>query len=795
MHPFHLNQGTIQRASTAPTDHGRTRSVSSSFQPSVHSAVTPSGASVPQLIYTQPTPLHGAQFHQPTLMYSQVPQQYPTLQPSSDPRRRSSTTEFQAAANPSYMHATTAPRVHLTQAQAASLQQQQQQQQTKEQQQQQQQQQGRNPQKELFDKIEAHHEKVMIERAPLTDKISRAFRKAFSSEKSPEVPKQPVPQVPSETLSRPSSAPAIVSKAPTITMADVQNGITPDTLSRIVQLFQADGLLPKDVVIQILYLAEARLQTLSNVNRIQQESIYTRSRTVIVGDLHGQYGDLCYILSSFGSPSNVNSYLFNGDFVDRGPKSFEVAITLFGLLLAYPDSVYLNRGNHELRSINIQYGFQTELARKKYDVEVYEAFQQAFNALPVIAVVGGKVIVVHGGVTDKISSWKDIEDQDRLIDATRQSIVIDDMLWSDPRDEPGCSNNSRGAGLRFGPNITEGFLQALGCTTLIRSHEVKDNGYEVTHNGRCITLFSASNYTGTYGNKGAVAILDHASRLHMFTHTSVDAQRHSNLIFDESKLEQTNLLHVAELIFEKKLALTEAFRQKEAEEKLKNPSLRRGSVSKLGWLQVMDQVLGVDFDWEALRGKIAPSARPDCIDYSIFLNQYEIDDAKLRDWEEKIAKKVAESIFQHKGGLSAVFASMDHNKDGTLSYAEFQQAVEGMNLGLSKEQITYFALSLDQDNDGTVSYNEFLSRFKMKFRKPLGFLSQEEAAEVEKLVDELGELLYSRSMTLQEAFSSFDKDNSGYITVDELSIALRETLGLHLTPFQVCNPLFLVSLE
>eukprot|EP00002_Diphylleia_rotans_P002098 TRINITY_DN1129_c0_g3_i2.p1 TRINITY_DN1129_c0_g3~~TRINITY_DN1129_c0_g3_i2.p1 ORF type:complete len:251 (+),score=56.84 TRINITY_DN1129_c0_g3_i2:348-1100(+) len=127
---------------------------------------------------------------------------------------------------------------------------------------------------------------------------------------------------------------------------------------------------------------------------------------------------------------------------------------------------------------------------------------------------------------------------------------------------------------------------------------------------------------------------------------------------------------------------------------------------------------------------------------------------------------------------------MDHNKDGTLSYAEFQQAVEGMNLGLSKEQITYFALSLDQDNDGTVSYNEFLSRFKMKFRKPLGFLSQEEAAEVEKLVDELGELLYSRSMTLQEAFSSFDKDNSGYITVDELSIALRETLGLHLTPFQ-----------
>jgi serine/threonine-protein phosphatase 5 len=32
---------------------------------------------------------------------------------------------------------------------------------------------------------------------------------------------------------------------------------------------------------------------------------------------------------------------------------------------------------------------------------------------------------------------------------------------------------------------------------------VRDNGYEVEHNGLCITIFSAPNYCDQMGNKGA----------------------------------------------------------------------------------------------------------------------------------------------------------------------------------------------------------------------------------------------------------------------------------------------------
>lgn len=77
------------------------------------------------------------------------------------------------------------------------------------------------------------------------------------------------------------------------------------------------------------------------------------------------------------------------------------------------------------------------------------------------------------------------------------------MLWSDPRKQLGRGPNKRGVSMQFGPDVTKRFLDDNGLELLIRSHEVKHEGFEVEADGRLITVFSAPNYCDSVGNKGA----------------------------------------------------------------------------------------------------------------------------------------------------------------------------------------------------------------------------------------------------------------------------------------------------
>jgi len=71
------------------------------------------------------------------------------------------------------------------------------------------------------------------------------------------------------------------------------------------------------------------------------------SPVTVVGDLHGQYFDLLNMFKIGGWPPDT-SYVFLGDFVDRGHNSVETLSLLLCLKMKYPGNITLLRGNHEV---------------------------------------------------------------------------------------------------------------------------------------------------------------------------------------------------------------------------------------------------------------------------------------------------------------------------------------------------------------------------------------------------------------------------------------------------------------
>ena len=77
------------------------------------------------------------------------------------------------------------------------------------------------------------------------------------------------------------------------------------------------------------------------------------------GDIHGQFEELLWIFQQTGYPPTT-TYLFLGDYVDRGKNSVECLSLLLSLKVKHPRNIFLLRGNHECTVINQKYGFLTE---------------------------------------------------------------------------------------------------------------------------------------------------------------------------------------------------------------------------------------------------------------------------------------------------------------------------------------------------------------------------------------------------------------------------------------------------
>lgn len=227
-------------------------------------------------------------------------------------------------------------------------------------------------------------------------------------------------------------------------------------------------------------------------------------KLTVCGDTHGQYFDLMELFRLNGRPTDKHYYLFNGDFVDRGSWSTEIALLLYAYKWLRPQGMFLNRGNHETDDMNKVYGFEGE-CKAKYNERVFKLFSESFSALPLATLIGDKYLVLHGGLfSDDNVTLDDIRKLDRHAQRQPgQAGLMMEMLWTDPQTAPGRGPSKRGVGMQFGPDVTKRFCEKNNLDAIIRSHEVRMEGYEEEHDGKCITVFSAPKYCDQTENRGA----------------------------------------------------------------------------------------------------------------------------------------------------------------------------------------------------------------------------------------------------------------------------------------------------
>ena len=279
---------------------------------------------------------------------------------------------------------------------------------------------------------------------------------------------------------------------------------------------------------EILNLIEGVIPILEK----DQSLIRIRSPCKIFGNLYGLYNDLMRYFESYGNPSddnqmgdiNVMQYIFLGDFCDRGFHSLEVIFLLFALKIKYPQFIYLIRGHHEDKNINIKYGLGDEcIDRLSDDIRdpksIFAKINKAFDLLPFGVLVDNNILMVHGGIGSSINTLEDIENIKRPIEVeqnviNKEQLKVIDLLWSEYSDE---INNidmnlerdkyKKGFIVKYGKERLDKFMVDNKINLLIVSHQFAPGGFCTFNDDKLLVVFSATNYMNKSGNLGGIIII------------------------------------------------------------------------------------------------------------------------------------------------------------------------------------------------------------------------------------------------------------------------------------------------
>ena len=352
----------------------------------------------------------------------------------------------------------------------------------------------------------------------------------------------------------------------------------------------------------------------------------------------------------------------------------------------------------------------------------------------------------------------DDDDDDELSDheydlkTEREFLICKSMIWSDPHpndDFVGVGNSTRGAGGLFGANVTHEFLKENKLSCLVRSHQCVASGIETCHDGRLFTVFSASNYCGKSGNRGAILRLQRNDKLPQPKYAMtwknedcVNVDLRHKVSFHRKKGDKKRALQMAamqasEYIIEYKRELFDHWSSIDIKGK--------GRITREQWADGLQTVLKLRSQWkkmfpmlvsanevmtgglfsmkprkktqsmDAIEKASSSSFKKVYVKFPEFLARYTPRlKSGCREWQEEVLDELRQALISEAKNLSSAFEKMDVDGSGSIDSKEFTKAIRNIpNLDvLSNAQILSVFNAFDVDDSGTLDLGEFSSMFE-----------------------------------------------------------------------------------
>mmetsp|Transcript_5935 Transcript_5935/g.15086 ORF Transcript_5935/g.15086 Transcript_5935/m.15086 type:complete len:1218 (+) Transcript_5935:99-3752(+) len=249
----------------------------------------------------------------------------------------------------------------------------------------------------------------------------------------------------------------------------------------------------------------------------------TKKEVFLIGDLHGQLDELCYIIGKTQVQRSPNRILiFNGDVIDRGLNNVSCFLIAAALKACFPERVFINRGNHEDENMMKQWGTWHEtmlLYEDEDEKKIFKAISECCDLLPLATIVNKHIFTVHGGLAanEKGEPIK-VEEMRKVLangkhrvntSSTPKDSIHKALTWNVVHPGPARKNDlmyapSSTVGVfKFNAAFTNRFLDENGLLFVVRSQELPSNGisyehsherYDKFHPFALATVWSSSEY-------------------------------------------------------------------------------------------------------------------------------------------------------------------------------------------------------------------------------------------------------------------------------------------------------------